>query len=70
MFTLATRQNRADAVLVEIPAMIGSFVLAETFYKFHSFSLECGAFLATWLVLGAAISVVRRAVTVNSPEPA
>lgn len=29
-----------------IPALI----IAEIFYKFHSFSLECVAFLATWLV--------------------
>jgi hypothetical protein len=30
-----------------------AFVLAELFYKFHSFTLECAAFLATWYVLGA-----------------
>jgi hypothetical protein len=27
-----------------------ALVLAEMFYKFHSFTLECMAFLATWLV--------------------
>jgi hypothetical protein len=26
--------------------------IAEVFYKFHSFSLECLAFLATWAALG------------------
>jgi hypothetical protein len=25
--------------------------VAEFFYKFHSFTLECGAFLITWRVL-------------------
>ncbi|MEY2495157.1 MAG: hypothetical protein QOJ45_1649 [Verrucomicrobiota bacterium] len=29
-----------------VPALI----LADVFYKFHSFTLECVAFLATWLV--------------------
>jgi hypothetical protein len=35
----------------EAPAIAGSFVIAELFYKFHSFTLECLAFLATWFVL-------------------
>ena len=34
-------------VLGIIPAL----VMAEMFYKFHSFVLECVAFLATWLAL-------------------
>jgi hypothetical protein len=28
-----------------------AFGIAEFFYKFHSFALECLAFLATWLVI-------------------
>jgi hypothetical protein len=28
------------------------------FYKFHSFALECGAFLATWYVLDAFASLL------------
>ena len=35
----------------EAPAILGSFAIAELFYKFHSFTLECLAFLATWFVL-------------------
>lgn len=35
----------------EAPALFGSFVIAELFYKFHSFTFECLAFLATWLAL-------------------
>jgi hypothetical protein len=34
-----------------MPVLLVSFVIAETFYKFHSFTLECSAFLATWYVL-------------------
>lgn len=33
-----------------------SLVIAELFYKFHSFTLETLAFLATWYVLSAITS--------------
>lgn len=42
----------------EIPSAAGALVLAELFYKFHSFTLECLAFLATWLVIGSVLAVV------------
>jgi hypothetical protein len=32
----------------EAPAFGAAFLIAEVFYKFHSFTLECAAFLATW----------------------
>jgi hypothetical protein len=28
-----------------------AFIIANAFYTFHSFALECGAFLATWAIL-------------------
>jgi len=31
--------------------ILPALLIAELFYKFHSFILECMAFLATWLVL-------------------
>lgn len=31
-------------------AFLAAFLIAEFAYKFHSFTLECAAFLATWLV--------------------
>jgi hypothetical protein len=43
----------------QAPALGVSLVLAESFYKFHSFSLECVAFLGTWFVLDAAVQFVR-----------
>jgi riboflavin biosynthesis pyrimidine reductase len=39
----------------QVPALAGAAILAERFYKFHSFLLECGAFLMTWFVLDAVI---------------
>jgi len=35
----------------EAPALGVSLLLAEIFYRFHSFSLECIAFLLTWAAL-------------------
>jgi hypothetical protein len=42
----------------EAPAFLASFVIAEVFYKFHSFTLECAAFLATWYALSWAQSAL------------
>lgn len=33
-----------------LPSGAGALIVAEVFYKFHSFTAECLAFLATWLV--------------------
>ncbi|OGO74103.1 MAG: hypothetical protein A3G84_06480 [Chloroflexi bacterium RIFCSPLOWO2_12_FULL_71_12] len=33
---------------VDVVTLGASLVIAETFYKLHSFTLEAGAFLATW----------------------
>ncbi len=48
-FLRALRAHAAygQRMLGFVPAL----VIAEMFYKFHSFVLECMAFLATWLVL-------------------
>ncbi len=35
----------------QLPVFALAFIIAELFYKFHSFTLECAAFLATWYVL-------------------
>ncbi len=34
----------------EAPPATAALVVAELFYKFHSFTFECLAFLATWYV--------------------
>ena len=40
----------------QAPAFGSSLIVAEIFYKFHSFLLETGAFLATWFVVDFVIS--------------
>jgi hypothetical protein len=34
-----------------LPPLAVAFLIAEPFYKWHSFTLECAGFLATWFVL-------------------
>ena len=42
----------------EIPSGVASLAIAEMFYEFHSFTLECLAFLATWYVLSLVQSLI------------
>lgn len=44
----------------EAPYAFLALVIAELFYKFHSFVLECSAFLATWYALSFAASRIMR----------
>lgn len=54
MFTLLRSLPFRELLLAEAPGLAASFVIAELFYKFHSFTLECGAFLLTWSAISAA----------------
>ena len=50
--------NALSAVtLVRFCTMLVSLGIGEVFFKFHSFILECGAFLATWAVLNSVAMV-------------
>lgn len=42
----------------QLPAFGSSLIVAELFYKFHSFLLETAAFLATWFVVDLVLSSV------------
>ncbi len=48
-FVRALIQDRG--FVTRMPTLIAAFLIAELFYKFHSFMLETGGFLLTWLVL-------------------
>ena len=56
---LRTLRRHGD-LAVRLPGLLLAFVIAEVFYKFHSFTLECGAFLATWLVIDLVIDRLAR----------
>jgi F0F1-type ATP synthase assembly protein I len=51
MYALIRHIGVRESLLVEAPSLTLSMIVAELFYKFHSFTLECVAFLATWLVV-------------------
>ena len=55
MYTMVKTLPVRETLTRQLPALGVSIGLAETFYKFHSFSLECVAFLATWWVIDAAV---------------
>jgi hypothetical protein len=58
MYTLIKSISLRYLVVEQLPAIGISLVIAEVFYKFHSFTLECIAFLATWFVLDVAIKSI------------
>jgi hypothetical protein len=44
----------------QAPALTIAWLCAEMFYKFHSFTLECAAFLATWFVVDLCIQWLKQ----------
>jgi len=59
MYTLMSNVGLRKGLISEGPCLLSSMLVAEAFYKFHSFSLEFLAMLATWFVLSYLVSSVR-----------
>ena len=53
MFELLRSSTLRQLLARQAPAFAISLIVAELFYKFGSFTLECLGFLATWFVLDA-----------------
>jgi len=51
MYSMVSQLPWSALISRELPSLGLSLVIAELFYKFHSFTLECTAFLATWYAL-------------------
>jgi hypothetical protein len=45
-------------LILRRPGLALAFLIAELFYKFHSFALECLGFLVTWLVIDLAAEAI------------
>jgi hypothetical protein len=58
MYQLLCKLKRNELALRQLPLFTTSFLIAELFYKFHSFALECGAFLLTWFALDLVAQVI------------
>jgi hypothetical protein len=69
MYTLLRSLRSPHARISEPLSFIAALVIAELFYKFKSFLLETGAFLLTWLVLGAVLHVVVSWLALARREP-
>jgi hypothetical protein len=66
LFYLLASLTIKQIVFEKIPVFGISIVIAELFYKFHSFTLELLAFLATWLLLDICVQFIfNRARTTN-----
>lgn len=61
MFTLLRTLPTRQLVIEQLPALAGAWLIAEFFYKFHSFSLECAGFLLTWFALDGLLQFAKRA---------
>lgn len=48
MYSLMRRLPLKRVLAEEVPLAGAAMIIAEMFFKFHSFTLECLAFLATW----------------------
>jgi hypothetical protein len=61
MYTLIRTLGASTAARRELIPGAAAFAIAELFYRFHSFALECLAFLATWYLLSLVYSLLYRA---------
>jgi len=50
MYSLVRSLPSSILLKRQLPVVLGAWLTSEIFYKFHSFTLECGAFLATWFL--------------------
>ena len=60
--------SRSELLARQVPIAGTSLVIAELFYRFHSFALETAAFLTTWYALDALVSVYRRPHSPSRPR--
>ncbi|HEY3040104.1 MAG TPA: hypothetical protein VGJ66_15300 [Pyrinomonadaceae bacterium] len=59
MYTMIKRISYGELLLEQLPVLTASLLIAEFFYRFHSFTLECVAFLTIWYALDAGIKLLR-----------
>jgi hypothetical protein len=59
MHTLLNKLNLTELFKNEAVPFGLSFIIAEMFYKFHSFGFECIAFLGTWYFIGKIQSLIK-----------
>ncbi|MBZ0280551.1 MAG: hypothetical protein K8L97_07395 [Anaerolineae bacterium] len=72
MFALLRAVSSQQLLIEQLPALLVAIFIAENFYKFRSFTLECVAFLVTWYVTDAILTQVYKALVragvINDPR--
>jgi hypothetical protein len=63
MFSLIQNLGFRKFLRREASPLVLSMVIAELFFRFHSFTLECVSFLATWYAISLLASVFRERLT-------
>jgi hypothetical protein len=56
VYTLVRNTPLRRLLALVTPSFLIAFAIAELFYKFKSFALECAAFLLTWALIEAALT--------------
>ena len=69
MHQMIKSQGLRRFLIKEAPSGLLALLVAELFYKFHSFVLECIGFLATWYVLSLVIDVITRSFSRSDADP-
>lgn len=69
MYTLVRSMSPRQLLVEQLPVFLVSLIVAELFYKFHSFTLETLAFLATWYVADAITRLATRFVADKLKQP-
>ena len=59
MYRLFRSLTLRQLMLEQVPALGGSLLIAELFYKFHSFLLETAALLGTWFLVDLMLRAIR-----------
>jgi hypothetical protein len=59
MFTLIRNAGLRKTLSAEATPLASALLIAEFFFKFHSFTLECVAFLATWFAVSYLFSLIK-----------
>lgn len=71
MYQMLHGRSIATISKLTLPPLALSWLIAELFYKWHSFTLECAGFLITWFAIDWVWSKVlgRAAVAIAPADP-
>lgn len=69
MYALLRSLSLNQLLIQQIPVLIVCILIAEAFYKFRSFTLECIAFLITWYVIDAVVSFLVKRFLPGQKQP-